>query len=71
LANQLMGTAPELKMLLYNRFRNKYLAIELNDVTLGSMNVPTKLEDFWISDFDGSANADASNVLGKLMMDLF
>ncbi len=68
LNNQLMGYAPELSMLLYNNFRNNYLAIQLNDVTLGSMSVPTKLEDFWISDFDGSANADASNVLGKLMM---
>ena len=69
LANQLMGYAPELSMLLYNKFRNKYLALELNDVTLGSINIPTKLEDFWIADFDGSANADASNVMGKLMMD--
>jgi hypothetical protein len=71
LANQLMGYAPELKMLLYNRFRTKYFAIELNDVTLGSINIPTKLEDFWVADIDGSANADASNTLGKLMMDLF
>jgi hypothetical protein len=71
LANQLMGYAPELSMFLYNRFRNKYLAFELNDVTLGSISVPTKLEDFWIMDFDGAANADASNVLGTLMADLF
>ena len=69
LANQLMGYAPELSMLLYNHFRGKYLALELNDVTLGSINLPSKLEDFWIADFDGSANADASNVIGKLMMD--
>ncbi len=71
LANQLMGYAPELSMLLYNKFRNKYLALELTDVTLGSINIPSKLEDFWIADFDGSANADATNTLGKLMMDLF
>lgn len=71
LANQLMGYAPELEMFLYNKFRNKYLAIVLNDVTLGSLSIPTKLEDFWIMDFDGSANADASNSLGKLMADLF
>jgi|SRR6516164_6762384 hypothetical protein len=71
LANQLMGYAPELTMLLYNHFRNKYLAIELNDVTLGSIAIPTKLEDFWIMDFDGAANADPSNNLGKLMADLF
>lgn len=69
--NQLMGYAPELAMLLYNKFRNKYLAVELNDVTLGTISIPTKLEDFWIADFDGSANTDASNTLGKLMMDLF
>jgi hypothetical protein len=56
---------------LYNKFRNKYLAIELSDVTLGSISIPTKLEDFWISDFDGSANANASNSLGSLMMDLY
>lgn len=71
LNNQLMGYAPEIKMLLYNKFRNKYLAVELNDVTLGAISIPTKLEDFWIADFDGSANADANNVLGKLMMDLY
>lgn len=71
LANQLMGYAPELTMFLYNRFRNKYLAVQLNDVTLGSISIPTKLEDFWIMDFDGSANADATNTLGLLMADLF
>jgi hypothetical protein len=71
LANQLMGYAPELTMFLYNRFRNKYLAVQLNDVTLGSISIPTKLEDFWIMDFDGAANADATNTLGILMADLF
>jgi|SRR5580765_3415572 len=71
LNNQLMGYAPELAMLLYNKFRNKYLACELNDVTLGTISIPTKLEDFWIADFDGAANTDASGTLGKLMMDLF
>ena len=71
LNNQLMGYAPELTMFLYNRFRNKYLAMELNDVTLGSLSIPTKLEDFWIMDFDGAANVDNNNVLGSLMADLF
>lgn len=71
IANQLMGYAPELSMLLYNRFRSKYLALQLNDVTLGTINIPTKLEDFWIADFDGSANADDSGVLGSLMLDSY
>jgi hypothetical protein len=71
LSNQLMGYAPELKMFLYNNFRSKYLALALNDVTLGTISMPSKLEDFWISDFDGNANADASDTLGKLMADSF
>jgi hypothetical protein len=71
IANQLMGYAPEIEMLLYNRFRSKYMALQLNDVTLGSINIPTKLEDFWIADFDGSANADSTNTLGLLMMDSY
>ena len=71
IANQLMGYAPEIEMLLYNRFRSKYMALQLNDVTLGSINIPTKLEDFWIADFDGSANADSTNTLGLLMMDIY
>ena len=71
ITNQLMGYAPELQMFLYNKFRNKYLALNLNNVTLGSINIPTKLEDFWMSDFDGSADASISNTLGQLMLDLY
>jgi hypothetical protein len=71
LTNQLMGYAPELEMVLWNNFRNKYMAIQLNSVTLGSLSVPTKLEDFWIFDMDGSANVDSTNTLGLLMSDNF
>lgn len=70
LAGQLMGYAPELKFLFYNKFRNKYVAVELNDVTVGSVSLPSKLDDFWISDFEGSANLDASSNLGNLYTDL-
>ena len=52
LANQLMGYAPELQMVLWNNFRNKYLAIQLNNVTLGGISIPTKLEDSGIMDID-------------------
>lgn len=70
LANQLMGYAPEVTMKLYNKFRNKYLAVTFNDVTLGGISIPTKLEDFWVMDFDGSANADPNDVLGLIEMDV-
>lgn len=69
LNNQLMGYAPELSMLFYNRFRNKLLGVVLNDVTLGSISLPSKLEDFWVSDFEGSANVDLAGNLGTLFAD--
>lgn len=69
LAGQLMGYAPEVEIFAYSMFRSKYLAIQLNDVTLGGIDIPSKLEDFWITDFDGSANLDASNILGYLYLD--
>lgn len=71
ITNELMGYAPELAFLLYNTFRGKYLALRLNSVTLGGVTLPTKLDDFWISDFDGTATADVSNNVGKLMADNF
>lgn len=71
LSNQLMGYAPELKLLLFNNFRTKVFSMELNSVTLGSLSIPTKQEDFWISDFDGDAGVDSSGTLGKIYADLF
>lgn len=70
IANQLMGYAPEIAMFFYARFRNKYVAVTLNDVTLGQVSIPSKLEDFWIVDIDGSANADVNGNVGALAMDL-
>ena len=67
--NQLMGYAPEFKALLYNDFRGSLFAVQLNNCTMGSLSIPTKLEDFWVSDFDFSANADVSNVLGYIYAD--
>lgn len=69
IANQLMGYAPEIAMNLFGNFRSKYFGVRLNDVTLGDVSVPTKLEDFWMADFTGSANADASGNLGKWYSD--
>lgn len=69
ISQQLMGYAPEVEILLYNMFRGKFLALKLFDVTLGGISIPTKLEDFWIADIDGSANADASGNVAQLMAD--
>lgn len=68
LTNQLMGFAPEILAFLYNNFRAKWFGLSLFDVTLGEISIPSKLEDFWIIDVTGSANANASNSLGALYM---
>jgi hypothetical protein len=69
LNNQLMGYAPQSSVLLYNNFRANTYCIQLNAVIFGSLSVPTKLDDFWISDFDATAFTDASDTLGAIFSD--
>ena len=56
---------------MYNTFRGKQIAIQLNACTMGQLSIPSKQEDFWISDFDMEANVDASNTLGYIYADTF
>lgn len=70
LSNQLMGFAPEFRAFLFNPFRSKYFGLELYSCTMGSISIPTKQEDFWISDIDFDAGVDATNTLGKIYADL-
>lgn len=67
--NQLMGYAPTVQMNLYNSFRSEFLGCQLNAVTIGEISLPSKLEDFWISDLSGSANADNAGQIGYLYLD--
>jgi hypothetical protein len=71
LTNQLMGYAPEFRMFMFSNFRTKRLGIELYDCTLGAMSVPSKQEDFWMSDLTAEACCDASNTLGQIYADLY
>jgi hypothetical protein len=66
LTSQLMGYAPVCAAMLYNSFRSAVSVVTLNSVTLGMMSIPTKQEDFWVSDLDFSANADAAGNIGTL-----
>lgn len=70
IAQQLMGYAPEVQMFFYGNFRSKYLACNLLDVTIGEISLPSKLEDFWMSDITGSANANAAGQVGYLYSDV-
>jgi hypothetical protein len=69
IANQLMGYAPQFTALLWNSFRGAQFAVQLNACMMGSLSLPTKQEDFWISDFDMEAFTDASNNLGVIYSD--
>jgi hypothetical protein len=70
LSNQLLGYAPEFRAFIFNNFRNKLFGLELYSCTMGAISIPTKQEDFWISDISWDAGVDASNTLGKLFSDL-
>ncbi len=70
LTNQLMGYAPEFRAFLFNQFRNKIMGLELYSCTMGSVSIPTKQEDFWMSDIDFDAGVDATGTLGKIYADL-
>lgn len=69
LANQLMGYAPEFRAFLFNNFRAKVFAVELYSCTMGQISIPTKQEDFWVSDITYDAGVDASDVLGQIYAD--
>ena len=71
LQNQLMGYAPQFGAFFYNKFRGQYFALQLNNCTMGMYSLPSKQEDFWVQDFDFSANCDAANVLGYMYQDAF
>jgi hypothetical protein len=70
LTNQLMGYAPEFRAFLFSNFRTKRLGIELYSCTLGQITVPTKQEDFWMSDLTFDAGVDATDTLGQIYADL-
>ncbi len=69
IANQLMGYAPQFQALLYNNFKGQLFAAQLNACVLGTVQIPTKQEDFWISDFDFEASADFSGNIGAIYAD--
>jgi hypothetical protein len=70
LTNQPAGYAPEFRALLYNLFHGRFFGLELFSCQASEISVPTKLEDFWIVDFNFEAACDATNTLGKLYADL-
>lgn len=71
MSNQLMGYAPEFRADFWGTFRNKYFGIRLNSCVMGSWSVPTKLEDYWVSDISFDASVDSTSTLGYIFADTF
>ena len=69
LNNQFMGYAPEFKAFLFNTFRNKIFGVDLVSCSMETISVPTKQEDFWMSDLGLTASVDAAGLLGHLYAD--
>ena len=66
LTNQLMGTAPTCTLLLYSKTDSSVFALQLNCVTLGSFSIPTKQDDYWVTESDFSVAADAAGNIGNM-----
>lgn len=64
--NQLLGLAPYFKVRLYNSFEGKQMNLTLNKCVSTKLTLASKLEDFWIPEFDFSAMADDSQQVGTI-----
>jgi hypothetical protein len=66
LTNQLMGTTPTFKATFYTTYAGAGTALRLNACTANKLSMPTKIDDWTISEFDFMAFADASGTIGYL-----
>ena len=66
LTNQLMGTTPTFKATFYTTYGGSGTALRLNACTANKLSIPTKIDDWTISEFDFMAFADASGTIGYL-----
>ncbi len=66
LANQLMGTTPTFKATFYTTYGGEGTALRLNSCTANKLSMPTKIDDWTISELDFMAFADPSGTIGYL-----
>lgn len=69
LTNNNMGTAPVFQIEMYNTLDGKNLTLLLNACTTTKFGLNFKQEDFTIPDFDFSAFADSSDIIGYVYLD--
>ncbi len=66
ITNQLLGDAPVFQVMLQQTFDSKKFGVVLYKCTSSKLSIPTKLEDFVISDFEFGAFVNDAGVLGIL-----
>lgn len=64
--NNLMGVAPTFQINLGLTYNSQVFNIQLNACTSNKLSFPFKNTDFTIQDFEFSAYADASNIVGYI-----
>lgn len=64
--NQLLGDTPVFAVALQTVFNSKKFAVYFDQCTSTKLSLPTKLEDFMISEFDFSVFANDAGLIGKI-----
>ncbi len=64
--NQLVGISPSFQVILFDSFEGQYTMVQLYRCSSSKLTLPTKMEDFLISDFDFEAMANAANQIGRI-----
>jgi hypothetical protein len=68
LVNQLLGASPQFLIVLTESFQTNALTLQLNACMSSKLTLASKLEDFWVQEFDFQAFADSANNIGKLSL---
>ncbi|MBF6560537.1 MAG: hypothetical protein IVW56_09620 [Candidatus Binataceae bacterium] len=66
ISNQLQGTTPTFKLTLFETYQGLGQALRLNACIASKLMLPNKIDEWAISELDGSAFADASGTIGYL-----
>jgi hypothetical protein len=69
ITNKLLGSAPQFLVVMTETFQANKLTLQLNACMSSKLTMASKLEDFWIHDFDFNAFSDSANVVGKLSLE--
>lgn len=69
ISSQNMGYAPTFLMVMRNTFEGKEFVLTLNSCTMTDISIPSKQDDFWVSDCSFGIQADAAGNLGSFYAD--